>query len=222
MALLDVSLQEGYLQVCHRRKNISPITLPLVPEATAETVQAPIWDDSSLAFVVSEEANAWFSEVLEQPCSLVYMPEEGTRTATGKTSGRKQKVSFADGYPVLIAGQASLDDLNRRLKEPLGMNRFRPNLVFSGGTPFEEDGWHAFKAGKNLLWAEKSCSRCVLTTIDPQTAKKGKEPLATLVTFRKWGNKILFGQNLMYEPGNIIKEGDSIEILSHKEAPSFG
>lgn len=221
MALLEVSLGHDHLQVRHRHKDLTPLILPLEPDLhlTNESLQAPIWDDSSLAFLLCKEANEWFSEALEMPCQLVYMPETGDRTATGTTSGRLQKVSFADSYPILITGQASLNDLNGRLKDPISMRRFRPNLVFSGGTPFEEDAWHAFKAGQNTFWAEKPCARCILTTLDPDTAQKGKEPLATLATYRKWNNKILFGQNLMFEPGGSIREGDRIEILSRKEAP---
>lgn len=219
MALLEVSLHKNQLEVRHRTKKITPLQIPFQPQSPAELVKAPIWDDTSKAIVVSPEANGWFSEVLGQPCRLVYMPEEGKRSTSGKTSGRLQKVSFADEYPALIIGQASLDDLNSRLAEPLPMNRFRPNLVFTGGMPFEEDGWHALTIGSNRFWAEKPCARCVVTTIDQSTAIKGKEPLATLATYRKWNNKLLFGQNLMYEAGGIIKVGDTIETLTKKEAP---
>ena len=219
MALLEVKLRQHFLEVRHRTKEMPPLLLSLEVENTGELLKAPIWDDFSEAFLVSREANEWFSQALDQPCRLVFMPEEGKRSTTGKTSGRVQKVSFADGYPILLAGQASLDELNSRLKEPLPMNRFRPNLVFEGGSPFEEDAWHAFSAGKTRFWAEKPCARCILTTINQQTAEKGKEPLATLAKFRKWENKILFGQNLLYEAGGSIKVGDSIQVDSFKEAP---
>lgn len=219
MALLEVKLRQHMLEVSHRVKKLPPLHLALEVENPAELVKAPIWDDHSDAFVVSQEANDWFSKALDQPCRLVFMPEEGRRTTTGKTSGRIQKVSFADSYPILLTGQASLDELNSRLEEPLPMNRFRPNLVFTGGKPFEEDSWRAFSAGNNRFWAEKPCARCVLTTINQETAKKGKEPLATLSKFRKWENKILFGQNLLYEAGGRIKVGDPIEVESLKEAP---
>lgn len=219
MALLEVSLQQNHLEVRHRIKDIAPLKIPFMPESPAELVEAPIWDDTSKAIIVSQEANSWFSEVLEQACQLVYMPGEGQRSTSGKTSGRIQKVSFADEYPALIIGQASLDDLNQRLAEPLPMNRFRPNLVFTGGKPFEEDSWHALTIGNHRFWAEKPCARCVVTTIDQRTGIKGKEPLTTLATYRKWNNKLLFGQNLMYDAGGFVKIGDQIEILSTKEAP---
>jgi uncharacterized protein YcbX len=124
-------------------------------------------------------------------------------------------VSFADGYPLLIIGQASLDGLNARLTEPLPMNRFRPNLVFTGGEPHEEDNWSDFRVGTISFRGVKPCGRCVMTTIDQQTAEKGGEPLKTLATYRKNGHKILFGQNLVALSTGKIRVGDRIELMSN-------
>ncbi len=219
MSLLEVSLHRGHLEVRHKTKNLPPLQISKNIDNPAESIEAPIWEDTSSAFLVNPEADSWFSEALNQNCRLVFMPDESKRTATGKTSGRIQKVSFADAYPILLAGQASLDDLNNKLEEPVPMNRFRPNLVFSGGKPFEEDSWHAFTINNIRFWAEKPCARCLVTTIDQQTAIKGKEPLATLAKYRNSDGKIMFGQNLMYEPGGIVKVGDQIKVESYKEAP---
>ena len=220
MALLEVSLHTQHLEVRHRTKQLPALTIPLQPNSSNEQLQVPIWDDSSKALLVSKEADTWFSEALEQSCRLVFMPEDAERTTEGKTSGKVQRVSFADEYPVLMIGQASLDELNRRMKEPVLMNRFRPNLVFSGGAPFEEDGWHAFSVGSTSCWAEKPCARCIVTTIDQQTGRKvSKEPLATLAKFRKWNQKLLFGQNVIFEGEGVLRVGDSIKVKSHKEAP---
>lgn len=220
MALLEVNLQKNFMEVRHRKKSIQPLQVPYNIKSPAEVVEAPIWDDSSKALVSAHEVNKWFSHALGKTCSLVHMPEESNRTTTGKTSGRIQKVSFADAYPILLIGQASLDDLNKKLTVPVSMNRFRPNLVFSGGAACEEDGWHAFTAGGTRFWAEKPCSRCILTTIDQETIKKGKEPLATLAKYRNFGGKVMFGQNLLYEAGGLIRVGDTIKVLSHKEPPA--
>jgi uncharacterized protein YcbX len=119
-------------------------------------------------------------------------------------------VSLADAYPLLIIGQSSLDDLNGRMKSPLPMNRFRPNIVFTGGKAFEEDEWSNFQIGNARFAAVKPCSRCVLTTVDQETGVKGPEPLVTLATYRKKENHIYFGQNLLVlEPGRISL-GDQI------------
>ena len=218
MAQLQVTLQSNCLEV-RAPGGPSPLTVPLDFEAMRTQRTVPIWDDTVRAQSVGEEADAWFSEVLRHPCSLVYMPNNSERIAIGRVSGRPQAVSFADGYPVLLIGQASLDDLNTRLTNPVPMNRFRPNLVFTGGEPYEEDDWHAFTIGEVQAWAEKPCARCTVVTIDQQTAELDKEPLATLSKYRRQGNKVLFGQNILYEAGSTIRVGDVIRVETHK--PKF-
>jgi len=215
MALLEVSLQADYL-VVHSPSEASPLTIPLTLPSDAPTKPVPIWDDTTTAQMVSEEADEWFSKALDHPCSLVYMPDFSERTKVGKISGKVQPVSFADSYPALLIGQASLNDLNTRLTEPVPMNRFRPNLVFTGGEAYEEDQWHEFSIGDARCWAEKPCARCSVVTINQETATLGKEPLATLAQYRKQDNKVLFGQSILFEPGKIIREGDEIQVQTHK------
>jgi uncharacterized protein YcbX len=112
----------------------------------------------------------------------------------------------------LIIGQASLDNLNAQLEKPISMKRFRTNLVFSGGQAHQEDELKYFKAGTTKLVGVKPCARCVMTTINPETAEKGKEPLKTLNKYRNVGNKILFGQNLLVVETGTISVGDVIEF----------
>jgi uncharacterized protein YcbX len=125
--------------------------------------------------------------------------------------------SFSDGYPILIIGQSSLDDLNAKLSQAVGFDRFRPNLVFEGHEPFEEDQWHEFWIGINQFYAVKACGRCVMTTIDQQTGMGNKEPLKTLSEYRKVGKKILFGQNVL-PAGTLgtLAIGDDIEVMTLK------
>ena len=78
--------------------------------------------------------------------------------------------SFSDGYPILLIGQASLDDLNQRLQDPLPMNRFRPNIVFSGGTPFQEDEMKEFNINDIDFYGVKLCGRCAITTTNQRSA----------------------------------------------------
>ena len=124
-----------------------------------------------------------------------------------------RQVSFADAYPFLIIGQESLNELNRRLKEPLPMNRFRPNFVFSGSLPFIEDTWKDFMIGDLKFRAVKPCSRCVITTVNQGTAEKGGEPLETLAKFRKIGNKANFGQNVVGYDEGVIQVGDRVKPI---------
>lgn len=217
MTLLQVALREDHLAVVGPDDTL-PLSIPLAVESYFPR-RVPIWDDVTLAWQVSREADAWFSEVLDHPCTLVYMPDASERTVTGKVSGQARAVSFADGYPALLVGQASLDDLNARLAAPVPMDRFRPNLVFTGGAPYEEDRWHAFRLGEAACTAEKACARCNVTTIDQATAERGKEPLATLSQYRRQGNKVLFGQNVLLEAGKTVRVGDAVRVETYK--PEF-
>ena len=218
MARLSVSLRSDHLEVIGPNC-LSPLTVPLAPPSKSASLTVSVWGDESVAWPVGADADAWFSEALGRDCSLVYMPDESERQAVGKVSGRPQPVSFADGYPALLIGQASLDDLNRRLAAPVPMNRFRPNVVFTGGEPYEEDRWHAFRIGEVSCWAEKPCARCTMVTVDQVTAERGKEPLATLARYRQQENKVMFGQNILYEPGKTVRVGDVIRVETHK--PGF-
>jgi uncharacterized protein YcbX len=142
------------------------------------------------------------------------MPEDCRRQVDQRYAPEGMITSFADAYPFLLIGQASLDDLNGRLAEPLPMDRFRPNIVFTGGEPFEEDLMnHLIIAGIDFYGA-KLCARCVLTTINQQTAVKAKEPLKTLATYRLRDKKILFGQNLIHQGTGLLSLGDTIDVLS--------
>ncbi len=212
MALIDIKIENDGLRVWHRLKRVAPLTVPFLPQTT-DNQMITIWDDVVNAIRVSDEVDAWFSLVLGMNCRLFYQPNESIRLTDAKYSITKNEhTSFADGYPILIIGQASLDNLNERLEEPVSMKRFRTNLVFSGGKPHEEDDWIYFNVGTAKLVGVKPCGRCVMTTINPETAEKGKEPLRTLNQYRKVGNKILFGQNLLVVEKGKITLGDVIQL----------
>ena len=214
MALIDVSIEPNGLKVSHRLKKITPLTVPFSPQTT-DYQEITIWDDVVNAIRVSDTADAWFSEVLGIKCGLFYQPDNSIRLTDSRYSITKEEhTSFSDGYPILIIGQASLDNLNEHLHEKIVMKRFRPNLVFSGGQAHEEDDWKYFKVGEAKLVGVKPCARCSMTTINPETAEKGKEPLRTLNQYRNIGNKILFGQNLLVVEKGAIAVGDVIELSS--------
>jgi len=159
---------------------------------------------------VSRESGTGFSVRLGVKCKIVSCPEENRRPIDPEYGINQEQVSLADGYPFLIIGEKSLADLNKRLKQPLPMNRFRPNLVFSGGNAFEEDAWRNFRIGNNRFVGVKPCSRCAITTVNQDTAEKGIEPLATLSTYRKRDGKVYFGQNVIAIDHGKIFEGDEI------------
>ena len=148
------------------------------------------------------------------------MPDESKRAVNPFYAVRKFKdtVSFADGYPFMLLGQASLDDLNSRLAEPVPMNRFRPNFVVSGAEAFEEDNWKKIRIGTTMFHVVKPSERCVMPTIDQARGEKtGVEPLRTLSAYRTKKNKVLFGQNLIAEKaGGLVRVGDEVEILERR------
>lgn len=216
MALLKTNIADNILTVFHSKSKHS-ITLPLIfnKNVRFSKMVVRIWDDICEASVVSKEANEFFSDMLGTKCTLVYMPENVRRIVDPKKQyvNEEHTVSFADGYPFLMIGQSSLDELNRRLQNPLPINRFRPNFVFTGGQAFEEDGWTDFLIGQLKFRAVKPCARCVITTTDQDTAERNDEPLKTLATFRRNGNKVLFGMNLVVYESGRVKVGDNITLF---------
>lgn len=214
MALISVELREKSLEFNHKNNNASLlINTGNVSKAKIEVV---IWDDSVPANKVSAEADEWFSDMLNLKCRLVYMPDESIRPVDKKYAFDNEIVSFADAYPFLLIGQLSLDDLNSRLQEKLPMNRFRPNIVFNGGDPFDEDRIKSFSVGGVTFYPVKPCARCVVTTIDQYSGVKNEEPLKTLSTYRTVNNKIMFGQNLLHRGSGLISVGDEMKIIEWK------
>jgi uncharacterized protein YcbX len=187
------------------------IHLPVNSPASTVPIAATIWNDVVEVYEVLGDYSRWFSQRLGINCRLVYFPEPNKRPVDEKFRIENDQVSLADAYPFLMIGQRSLDDLNSRLKNPVPMNRFRPNFVFTGGKPYEEDKLGKFTMGKNRFVAVKPCGRCVLTTVNQETAEKGTEPLATLTTYRRENNKVNFGQNLIAIDFYEVHEGDKIE-----------
>lgn len=174
-----------------------------------------VWGDEVEAVLLPADVNEWLSSVLGIQGQLVYMPET-SRRAVEATYARSPSdhVSFADGYPILLISEASLEALNQKLETPVLMNRFRPNLVVTGTEPFEEDGWREIEVDGLRFAVVKPCARCTMTTIDQASGERGKEPLKTLASFRTLKNKVLFGQNLIPLQEGIIRQHSSIVVVS--------
>jgi hypothetical protein len=215
MALLKLTIEGDRLIVYTLTDDQNRFVIPL-NVASGDEITVQIWDDTCLALLVDKQADEWFSARLGRRVRLVYMPEKSKRYVDEDYALKNDLTSFSDGFPILIIGQASLDDLNNRLELPVGMDRFRPNLVFSGGTPFMEDGFRHFQCGVVNLFAVKPCARCSMTTNDPLTAVVGQEPLKTLSGFRKGNNKIYFGQNVLVGNEGMLSLGDELKIIDTK------
>lgn len=220
MSLVQTAIEANELLLFDKNYMADSVRILLQP-ATAPTIKVKVWDDECAAQYVSDNADDWLSNKLLMPCRLVYMPDSEKRLVDNRYANNKEITSFSDGYPLLIIGQASLNDLNSRLAEPVPINRFRPNIVFAGGPPYDEDMMEHIKINGMDMYGVKLCSRCTMTTINQSTAEKGKEPLKTLSHYRMKNNKIYFGQNLLYKQTGFIKEGDVIDIVKIKDRIIF-
>lgn len=170
-----------------------------VPDQQAALRGVSIWRDSLQVPDAGEAAALWLSQWLGRACRLVQVPESRARQVDTAYAEPGEKVAFADGFPLLLIGQASLDDLAARVGRPLEMLRFRPNLVVAGSAPYAEDGWKRIRIGELEFRVVKGCSRCIMTTLDPQTGARStdREPLNTLKAYREREGEVYFGQNLI-------------------------
>jgi uncharacterized protein YcbX len=211
MALLQPAIENDVLKVSHKHLKVKEIKIPIDPDSSDE-IEVTVWDDKCTAQTFSPEIDDWFTEVLGFKCRLVFMGDSFRREVNTEYAQNKS-VSFADAYPFLIIGEESLKELNKKVEVPIQMNRFRTNFVFSGGAPFDEDRWRRIKIGNVGFDVVKPCARCVITTVDQSTGKRGKEPLTALSQFRNINGKVLFGQNMITNFAGKVEVGSKIETL---------
>ena len=194
-----------------------------LPDAPTRTVT--IWRDTVLAYDAGDEAAAWLSDTLHQPCRLVTTGERSRRevpvartpVAYSDLAAKPVPVAFPDAFPLLVLSEESLADLNRRLDEPepLPVDRFRPNLVLSGcAEPYAEDTWQTYRVGEARFFSAGPCGRCPVTTTNQQTLDRGKEPLRTLADYRRTAEgNVVFGQNVVHaSPGARLRVGDKVTM----------
>lgn len=217
LALLQPEITSDQMIVTDRNGRQQALYFDL-KEPPTRPEEVIIWDDTVLAKPVSTAADEWFSQYMEMPVRLMYMHKDSVRAADPRYAiTESDKVSFADGYPILIISEASMGLLNSKLTESLSIDRFRANLIFEGSTAHEEDTWREIQMAQQTLYGVKPCARCIMTNIDPKTAKAGKEPLKTLATYRKVGQKILFGENFIPKEEGVLRIGDEIKVLKNKK-----
>src|SRR5688572_29315260 len=204
MAAITVEVTSDGLQVTG--ENEGEMTIPFEPDRGSRQ-NVVVWQSEVDGLVYNGQISEWFSDVLGLKCQLVLMPESSKRSVNEHFDSGGDIVSFADGYPLLLANEASLEELNRRIAaneelpprpaatppkqggeffEPIPMNRFRPNVVISEAEPFAEDSWRKLRIGETIFRVPKPCARCVIPTIDQERGEfDGKEPSRTLAIFRR-------------------------------------
>jgi len=212
LAMVETAFDGDVLRV--RAPEMPELTLPLQPTSPRRR-RVRIWNDTVEAVLTTPVADAWFSQWLNKTVQLVQMTDDIHRQVALDYGQPGDEVSFADGFPLLLIGEGSLADLNSRLASPVPMHRFRPNVVVTGAEPYAEDTWVRLRIGEVEFEGVKNSSRCVFTTIDPDTGSKSPdgEPLRTLQSYRLGEGGIYFGQNLIPRSGGTIRVGDVVEIL---------
>jgi len=236
LLLVTPAVESGAIRLTARGMPELTVSIPAGPRER-DLVPVVVWDSKLVAAAASREAGNWLSAVAGETVRLVYLDDPTRRRTNPAYSRDTDRVSFADGYPLLLTAESSLAALNELIaagplaaEGPLPMRRFRPSVVVSGTVAWAEDGWRLLRIGGTGFRAVKGCDRCVMTTIDPDTAAGGKEPIATLARSRRWDGKVWFGMNLIPDlpPGGNagaapqIRVGDLVEILDqadHADGP---
>ncbi|KAA0989112.1 MOSC domain-containing protein [Dyadobacter aurulentus] len=212
MALIDVAIREDSLLLSHRGNPANAVTVPLSANFSRE-VTVKIWKDMVPAQAVSKAADDWLSDHLQRQVRIVALSEHADRRSPDIAGQARRLISFADDFPFHLTSESSLGELNSRLPEPVGMNRFRPNFVITGATPFAEDTWKSIRISDLVFDLISPCERCAVVTINQETGRKGLEPLRTLSKFRRKERHILFGQNVTGRGNGIIRTGDAVQII---------
>ena len=187
------------------------------PPAGAALLKVRVWSSTLLAAAAGPAADAWFSAYLGRPARLVYLDDPTRRPVDPEFGRAGDVVSFADGYPLLLTSAGSLGELGGWLaaagERPVPMTRFRPSVVVAGAPPWAEDRWRRVRIGAVPFRVAKPCGRCLVTTTDQVTGERGQQPLKMLGRRRRFGQQLVFGQNLIPDAGGVIRVGDPVEIL---------
>jgi len=225
---VDVDLTGDDGSVTMRAPGRDPFTIEVPAPAPAEE-QSPVelWGTRTSGTDAGEEASRWLADLLgAEPGELLllHLDDPARRPVDPRFANDADRVSFADGFPLHLTTDRSLTALNHLIDDgpragegPLPMARFRPNLVVSGAEAWEEDTWRRIRVGAGPDAVEfrlpKGCARCVMTTTDPATGERGREPLATLVKHRRWSGQSWFGMNLLPDSPGTVRVGDPVEVL---------
>lgn len=177
-----------------------------------EQCSVTVWRDTVSAVYGAPEAAAALSRYCGKALFLVYMPDDSFRRVDEERVPEYRRVSFADGFPLLVTNAASLAELNSRLENSVDMRHFRPNIVVDGADPWSEDSWTSLTIGKVSIDLVKPCSRCVMTTVNPDNGEKAsdQQPLRTLGKYRRTSEGVIFGMNGVHRQNQILSVSDPV------------
>lgn len=234
LALVDVALSS------HAGKPTFTVSAPGLPDLVlpasgfeqdptcfGDMMHVDIWTSENYARR-HQAGCEWFSKFLGDDCRFVYMPDTEIRPVDPDYAAPGDIVGFADGFPVLLTNEASMEDLRLRMAqnepatgERVEMDRFRTNVLVTGLPAWDEDLMARFQLGDLQFRGPKLCERCKVTTVDPENPDFGKEPLRTLATFRRRDNKVWFGLNAIPDGEGVLRKGDPLRILERRPPFAF-
>lgn len=189
------------------------LRLPLPTSDTVPRSIVTVWRDVVEACDAGDAAAQWLSDFLGTPCRLHYLPDATVRPVDPNYARSEDEVGFADGFPLLLITEPSLQAFNAELPAPIGSERFRPNIVIAGNAPYAEDGWRRLRVGTIEFEVAKPCSRCVIPSIDPATGERQPVVSKALARTRRRGDAVYFGQNLIHRGLGTIRVGDEVVVL---------
>ncbi len=181
---------------------------------TDHKILATVWESEVYGFEVSRKVSDWFSDLLGVSCRLVRMVDGYDRYKELIRGPKQTKLSFADGYPYLILGTASIEKLSKVAGKEIPANRFRPNIIVHTSTANEEDYWNFLQVGNFKMQVIKPCVRCLVINIDQTSAEQKAEPLKSLSSYRRDGNNVIFGVNAICLEEGVIKVGDTLHCTN--------
>lgn len=206
LTLFKVELSSNGIAIKYKEESI---TIDYQKTTQSEKIPVKLWKNNLIALKELDTINQWFSDLLDKKLFLVRPDMDNIRLTNNHPDA---VVNFQDSNQLLILGENAMNQLNDKMGSPLDINRFRANIIFSGGTPHIEDEWKQFNIGNANFKITKPCARCSMTNINQATADKGFEPLKSLSQYRKINNYILFGSyaKLISGEGEEVKVGDVI------------
>jgi uncharacterized protein YcbX len=212
MCLIKTELGENSLRIS--APGMAVFDLAFGASDQQKSLHVTVWADTLSAQDCGDEAAEYLSDFLKRDCRLVHMPSNTKRQVDPEYADSSNTVGFADGFPILIVSRSSLDLLNMRLDYPVGIERFRPNIVIEGAAAHAEDQWREIRIGEMRITLPKLCSRCVIPSIDPSTGEKDPQIIQTLAAYRRKGRDINFGVNAIHHSFGQISVGDNVEIIA--------
>ena len=189
------------------------LSVPLRPtEGRPRRVR--VFRDQVDAWDLGEGPSDFLSRALGETAHLTYMPDQARRQVDPAYAREGDVVGFADGFPYLLATEGSLTALNDALPQAVGMERFRPNIVVAGATPWAEDHFTRLEIGAVTFSVAKPCSRCVIVNTDQATGFREKGVLEAITRTHAIDRKAIFGQNLLAHGSGTLRIGDPVTLLA--------